>query len=70
MKTFFKIAGGVVLAVVALITIGVIWLMAKKPASRPASTEKVQANAASTSSNMFPTVSDAIPITSTRSASR
>ena len=46
MKTFFKIAGGVVLAVVALITIGVIWLMAKKPASRPASTEKVQANAA------------------------
>jgi mono/diheme cytochrome c family protein len=46
MKTFFKIVGGVVLTAVALIAIGVIWLMAKKPASRPASMEKVQASAA------------------------
>jgi hypothetical protein len=42
MKTFFKIVGGVVLVVVALIAIGVIWLMAKKPASRPPSADKVQ----------------------------
>jgi len=43
MKTFFKIVGGVVLVVVALIAIGVIWLMAKKPASRAASAEKIEA---------------------------
>src|SRR3954462_13993590 len=43
MKTFFRIVGGVVLAVVAVIAFGVIWLMARKPASRPASAEKVQA---------------------------
>src|SRR5437764_14540636 len=46
MKTFFKIVGGVVLAVVAVIAIGVIWLMAKKPASRPASAEKIEATPA------------------------
>src|SRR2546430_1045723 len=42
MKTFFKIVGGVVLVVVALIGIGVIGLMAKNPASRPASAEKIE----------------------------
>ena len=43
MKTFFKIVGGVVLVVLAVIAIGIIWLMARKPASRPASAERVQA---------------------------
>ena len=43
MKTFLKIVGGVVLVVIAVVAGAVIWLMAKKPASRPPSTEKVQA---------------------------
>jgi hypothetical protein len=43
MKTFLKIVGGVVLAVVAVIACGVIWLMARKPMSQPASAEKIQA---------------------------
>src|SRR5216117_3623729 len=43
MKTFLKIVGGVVLVVIAVVAGAVIWLMAKKPASRPAATEKVQA---------------------------
>jgi cytochrome c553 len=46
MKTFFKIVGGVVLAVVAVIAAAVIWLMARKPESRPASAEKIQATPA------------------------
>jgi len=46
MKTFLKIVAGVVLAVVALIAIGVIWLMAKKPASRAAAAEKIEATPA------------------------
>src|SRR5436309_12261468 len=46
MKTFFKIVGEVVLVAVALIAIGVIWLMAKKPASQAASAEKIQATPA------------------------
>ena len=63
MKTFLKIVGGVVLVVVALIAVGVIWLMAKKPASRPASAEKDRGHAgaawraASTSSS---TVADCL----------
>jgi mono/diheme cytochrome c family protein len=46
MKTFFKIVGGVVLVVVALLAGAVTWLSVRKPESRPASTEKVQASAA------------------------
>jgi cytochrome c553 len=46
MKNFLKIVGGVVLAVVAVIACGVMWLSVRKPASRPASTEKVEASAA------------------------
>jgi hypothetical protein len=45
-KTFLKIVGGVLLAVVALVAGGVTWLSVRKPESRPPSTEKVQANAA------------------------
>jgi mono/diheme cytochrome c family protein len=43
MKTFFKIAGVAVLAVVALAAIGVSYLALRKPAQRPASAEKVEA---------------------------
>jgi len=43
MKTFLKIVGGLVLIVIALIAGVVIWLAARKPASRPASTEKIEA---------------------------
>ncbi|HXH93787.1 MAG TPA: cytochrome C [Thermoanaerobaculia bacterium] len=43
MKTFLKIVGGLVLIVIALIAGVVIWLSARKPASRPASTEKIEA---------------------------
>src|SRR3954447_24772715 len=43
MKTFFKIVGGVVLAVVALLVGAVTWLSVRKPESRPPSTEKIQA---------------------------
>jgi len=43
MKTFLKIVGGLVLLVIALIACVVIWLAVRKPASRPASTEKIEA---------------------------
>jgi len=43
MKTFLKIVGGLVLIVIALIAGLVIWLSVRKPASRPASTEKIEA---------------------------
>lgn len=43
MKTFLKIVGGLVLLVIALIACAVIWLAVRKPESRPASTEKVEA---------------------------
>ncbi len=43
MKTFFKVVGIVLLAVVALAAIGVTWLSLKKPAQRPPVAEKVEA---------------------------
>jgi mono/diheme cytochrome c family protein len=43
MKTFLKIVGGLVLIVIALIAGLVIWMSVRKPASRPASTEKIEA---------------------------
>jgi mono/diheme cytochrome c family protein len=43
MKTFLKIVGGLVLIVIALLAGVVTWLSARKPASRPASTEKIEA---------------------------
>jgi mono/diheme cytochrome c family protein len=46
MKTFLKIVAGVVLAVIALLAGAVTWLTVRKPESRPASTEKVEASAA------------------------
>jgi len=46
MKTFFKIAGGVVLVLVVLLAGAVTWLLVRKPASRPASTEKIEATPA------------------------
>src|SRR6185369_9915526 len=46
MKTFLKIVGGIVLAVVALAVGCISWLALRKPASRPASTEKIEATPA------------------------
>src|SRR5881227_4268812 len=43
MKTFLKIVGGLVLVVVALIAGCISWLALRKPASRPASAEKIEA---------------------------
>lgn len=43
MKTFFKVVGIAVLAIVALAAIGVSYLSLRKPAQRPASTEKIEA---------------------------
>jgi hypothetical protein len=43
MKTFLKVVGGVVLVVIAVIAGAVTWLTVRKPAARPASTEKVEA---------------------------
>jgi mono/diheme cytochrome c family protein len=42
MKTFLKVVGGLVLVAIVVIAALVIWLSMRKPASRPASTEKVQ----------------------------
>lgn len=42
MKTFFKIVGIIVLAVLALAAIGVSWLALRKPAQREAVAEKVE----------------------------
>src|SRR3954454_25187056 len=42
MKTFLKIVGGVVLAVVALLAGAVTWLSVRKPESRPPSPEEIQ----------------------------
>ena len=46
MKTFLKIVGGVVLVVLALVLGGVAFLSLRKPAQRPASTEKIEATPA------------------------
>ena len=46
MKTFFKIAGGAVLVIVVLLAGAVMWLSMRKPESRPASAEKIQATPA------------------------
>lgn len=46
MKTFFKIVGGVVLVVVALVGAGLLWLSMRKPAQHPASAEKIEATPA------------------------
>jgi mono/diheme cytochrome c family protein len=43
MKTFFKVAGIVLLVVVALAAIGVSYLTLRKPAQQPASAEKIEA---------------------------
>jgi hypothetical protein len=43
MKTLLKVVGGIVLVVLALVAGAFAWLSLKKPASRPASTEKVEA---------------------------
>lgn len=42
MKTFFKVAGIVLLVIVALAAAGVSWLALRKPAQRPAVAEKVE----------------------------
>ncbi|HEX9984548.1 MAG TPA: cytochrome C [Thermoanaerobaculia bacterium] len=46
MKTLLKIVGGVLLVAIALIAAGVSWLAMRKPAQRPASTEKIEATPA------------------------
>ena len=46
MKTFFKIVGGVVLVVIALVGGGLAWLAMRKPAQHPASAEKIEATPA------------------------
>jgi mono/diheme cytochrome c family protein len=46
MKTFLKIVGGLVLAVIAFLAGAVTWLSVRKPESRPPSMEKVEASAA------------------------
>ncbi|HEX2833431.1 MAG TPA: cytochrome C [Thermoanaerobaculia bacterium] len=43
MKTFFRVVGIAVLAIVALAAIGVSYLSLRKPAQRPASAEKIEA---------------------------
>ena len=43
MKTFLKIVGGLLLLVIVLIACAITWLAVRKPASRPASTEKIEA---------------------------
>ena len=43
MKTLLKVLGGIVLVVLLLVGGLLLWLSLKKPASRPASTEKVEA---------------------------
>ncbi|MEK6375546.1 MAG: cytochrome C [Acidobacteriota bacterium] len=43
MKTLLKVLGGIVLVVVVLLAGALIWLSLKKPASRPASAEKIEA---------------------------
>jgi mono/diheme cytochrome c family protein len=43
MKTFFKVAGGLLLTVAALVAIGISWLALRKPAQRAASTARVPA---------------------------
>jgi mono/diheme cytochrome c family protein len=42
MKTFLKIVGGALLVIVALLAAGIGWLSLRKPASRPASAEKIE----------------------------
>jgi mono/diheme cytochrome c family protein len=46
MKTLLKVLGGIVLAVIVLLAGALIWLSVKKPASRPASAEKIEATPA------------------------
>jgi mono/diheme cytochrome c family protein len=43
MKTFLKVLGGIVLVVIALLLGALTWLSLKRPASRPASAEKIEA---------------------------
>lgn len=43
MKTLLKVVGGVVLLVIALIACVVTWLAVRKPESKPASAEKIEA---------------------------
>jgi mono/diheme cytochrome c family protein len=43
MKSFFKVVGIILLVIVALAAIGVSYLLMRKPAQRPASTEKIEA---------------------------
>src|SRR2546430_12384848 len=43
MKTFFKVLGIALLVIVALLAGAATWLSLKKPAQRPASTEKIDA---------------------------
>jgi mono/diheme cytochrome c family protein len=42
MKTFLKVVGGIVLVALALVAGALTWLSLKKPASRPASAEKIE----------------------------
>lgn len=44
MKTFLKIVGGIALVIVGLAAGAATWLHIKKPASHPASTEKIEAS--------------------------
>src|SRR5947199_6836729 len=46
MKTFLKIVGGLALVIVAFVIGVVSWLSIRKPASRPASAEKIEATPA------------------------
>jgi len=46
MKTFLKVVGGIALIVIALAAGAMAWLHTKKPASRPASAEKIEATPA------------------------
>jgi mono/diheme cytochrome c family protein len=46
MKTFLKVVGGIALVIVAFVIGAVSWLSLRKPASRPASAEKIEATPA------------------------
>jgi mono/diheme cytochrome c family protein len=46
MKTFLKVTGGLLLAVVAVAALGVMWLAVRKPAQRAAAPEKIEATEA------------------------
>lgn len=46
MKRFLKVAGGLVLVLLLVAVVGVSWLALRKPASRPATAEKIEATPA------------------------